>query len=238
MSKLKSLAYDNDIEQDGDKLGGGFSALESGVYKMTVKLAYTSESKNGALGLHLTFETEHGQEYRETLWMTNREGKNFYVKDGEKRYLPGFTTADHIALLTTQKSISQLDTEELTVKLYNYEAGTEIPTKVDALKEMMGKEVKLGILKTRENKTKYNESKGIYEPTDEIREVNSINKVFHPVSNRTVPECRAEQEEAEFINAWLTKFEGQTIDKTVDVKKSGKSGSPKSASTPRQSLFG
>lgn len=49
------------------------------------------------------------------------------------------------------------------------------------------------------------------------KEENSIAKVFHPVSNKTVPEVKAQQE-ASFHDAWLEKNKGQVYDKTTKTK--------------------
>ena len=48
MSFLSNLSYQDNIAEDKDTLGGGFTILESGVYDATVKYAYLSQAKSGA----------------------------------------------------------------------------------------------------------------------------------------------------------------------------------------------
>lgn len=73
------------------------------------------------------------------------------------------------------------------------------------LMDMVGKQVRLAISLNLVDKTAKNDNTGKYEPTGETKEENSITKVFHPVSNKTVPEVKAGQE-ASFHDAWLEKI--------------------------------
>ena len=73
--------------------------------------------------------------------------KNYYEKDGQKNYLPGYLLAESLALLTVGKSISGCDTEEKVVNLYSYEAKAEVPTKVQMVMELLNKDVIAGIVK-------------------------------------------------------------------------------------------
>jgi hypothetical protein len=72
---------------------------------------------------------------------------------------------------------------------------------------MHGKEISLAIVKEVRPKQK---NVGTAEnpkwvDTDETREVNTTQKVFHPVSRKTVAEIRAKAETAEFYDKWLEK---------------------------------
>ncbi|EPG3364475.1 hypothetical protein JIN04_002076 [Acinetobacter baumannii] len=241
MNALAGLSYDNSIEHEKDVLGG-FRPLESGVYEFTVKLAYFETSKNGATGVNCTFESEDGKTFKEVFYATNRNGENFYIdkQSGEKRYLAGFIHADALCLLTVDKPIAEVATEQLVVKLYNEEAKAEVPTKVDAITEIMGEKVKLGILKQRVNKTKYNESTGKREPLNEERIENVTDKVFRASDNKTTAEIRAQVEEAEFMNEWLNRWEGKLKDRYKEVQGGGagaaRTGAPRGAtSAPRKS---
>ena len=42
---------------------------------------------------------------KETMYVTNREGKNYYERNGQRNYLPSFINADAISLFTTGKSL-------------------------------------------------------------------------------------------------------------------------------------
>ena len=113
MSLLANLTTSTDIEDEKDVVGGGYSPLESGLYPATIRLAYLEKSSGGALSLVLNLETDAKREIRQTLWMTSGNAKgnlNYFVnKDGEKQYLPGFTHANALTLLTIGKEISQLE---------------------------------------------------------------------------------------------------------------------------------
>ena len=84
------------LEQSRDTLGGG-GAVESDSYTGKIKLAYAGASQGGArfLAVHIDLD---GREYRETLYVTNKQGQNFYEKGGKKIPLPGFTVARGIDL--------------------------------------------------------------------------------------------------------------------------------------------
>lgn len=241
MNAFANLGYDDSIENEKDTLGGGYTPLESGVYEFRIKLAYIETSKNGATGLNCTFEDEDGKTYKQTLWATNRKGENFYVnQEGEKKYLAGFIHADALCLLTVGKPLSQVEAETVVVKLYNKDAGGEVPTKVPAIKEIMGQTVKLGIVKQRVNKTKLNESTGKYEAINEERVENEIDKVFRAADDKTTAEIRAQAEVAEFMDEWKARWEGQLKDRFKEVKGStARAGAPAGArsAAPKSSLF-
>ncbi len=217
MNALSNLSYDNSIQEEKDSLGGGRSLFESGVYLATIKLAYLEKASSGALGVNLTADID-GQEYKETLWVTSGDAKgnkNFYVdtRSGEKRYLAGFLQADGISLLSTGKSISEQATERKIVKVYNYVEKKELPTEVDVLVDMLGKQIQLAILKEITFKREKQDDNSYKETTD-TQESNVIDKVFHANHGKTVAECRAQVEKAEFIEEWKAKWAGVAKDKT------------------------
>lgn len=225
MGVLANLTTDDSIKGGKDTVGGGYAPKPSGVYDGVIKVAYLSKSTGGATAVNLIVGIGDS-EYRETVYITNKEGKNFYIdkNDGAKNYLPGFNTINDIALLTAQRELSQLDTERKVVKLWNAEQAKEVPTEVECITAMHGKPIKLGILEeiTFKNVKQGNE----YVPSNELRTSNVISKVFHPTNSKTVNECRAKAETAEFIDKWKAKWDGKPNDKTT-----GKA--PQAATTPR-----
>lgn len=237
-----------ELEKSEDRLGG-FKAIDTDIYTGPVKALFAGKSKEGAMSLTVVVDIGGGREYKETLWITNKKGENFFTKDNKKQPLPGFTVANEIALMTTEKELHQLDTEEKVIKLYDFELKKEVPTTVQMVTEAIGKPVALGILKVLENKSKKNDSTGKYEPIEETREVNIIDKVFHPELHVTIPEAR-DQKPAEFWDGWLKRNKGQLRDKR-DIKdgdagaksggKGGSSGPPQAGGggqPPKKSLFG
>jgi hypothetical protein len=245
MNMLANLKTDDAIATEKDSVGGGSFILESGIYNATVSLAYITKSKGGALGLVLNLKTDADKEIRQTLWMTSgteKGCKNYYEKDGEKHYLPGFNHANSLALLTVGKEISELDTEVKVINAYSPEAKAEVPTKVDMIMDLLGKEITVGVIKQTVDKTKKNEATGAYEPTGETRDENEIDKLFRARDRMTTAEIRAQAEKATFVETWEAKWAGKTKDKSKGA--AGTAGAPKAAAgapaaakKPTTSLF-
>lgn len=245
MSLLASLATDASIENEKDTAGA--TLFESDCYLMTVTSAYINKSEGGALGLVVSFKSDDDRTLKQTFWMTSgtaKGAKNYYEKNGEKKYLPGFLAANALALLTTGKEISALDTETKVVKMYNRDAKAEIPTKVDMVMELLDQEIILGVVKQTVDKTTKADN-GTYVPTGETRDENEVDKLFRAKDKKTTAEIRAEQENAEFINKWVSKWQGVTKQRAKGVE--GTSGTPKvstqggattGAKKPTASLFG
>src|SRR5271170_5746677 len=105
MSLLKNLSTDDSIFNEKDSVGNG-GPVESGLYPATISLAYVTKAASEALGLVLVAKTASGRDVKQTLWMSSgkeKGGKNYYEKDGQKHYLPGFLIANSLALLTVGK---------------------------------------------------------------------------------------------------------------------------------------
>lgn len=238
------------LEQSQDRLGG-FQVVESGVYEgATIKLAYAGKAtSSNAQNVTISFELPGGKEYSETFWITNKNGENFFrnKQDNTKKIpLPGFTLVDDICLMTTEKPLSDQDTEEKMVQMWDAEEKKQMPKAAHVLVDLLGKQVSLGIVKQVVNK---NEKQGDeYVPTAETREENVTDKVFHFPSGFTVVEARNQAAEPAFIKAWADKNNGVTRDRRT-IKdgqqgasgKSGKPGGPPQAGSsakPTTSLFG
>lgn len=242
MSLLANLATDSNIQDETDSVGS--SLLDSGTYKATVATAYIDKAGSGALALVCTFKTGAGKEVRQTFWMTSgtaKGGKNYYEKDGEKKYLPGFIMANSLALLTVGKEISALDTETKVVKKYSKDAKAEVPTKVEMVMDLVGQEIILGLLRQTVDKTTKTDD-GSYVATGETRDENEVDKLFRARDNMTTAEIRAQADEATFINTWNKKWSGQVKNKSKGATDGAVSGAPKAAAQatkkPTASLFG
>lgn len=211
---LSGLTYDSSIKEAQDTVGSSFAIRTSDIYPAKIKLAYLEKSRGGALGLNLVADI-NGSEYRETIYITNKEGKQFYVgQDGVKNYLPGFLNADALALLTTGQPLASITTERKVVKIYNYDQKKEVPTEVDCLTALHDKEVLLGIIQEKSFKS-VKQPNGGYVETSETRESNVIDKVFHATTGKTVNEYRAKLEKAEFKTKWLEKWKDKVKDRTA-----------------------
>ena len=215
------------LEETRDVLGGGF-ILPTNVYDGIIKLAYAGKAQSSnaqSVTVHVDID---GKEYRETIWITNRDGRNSYPdkKDASKRHpLPGFVTIDDLCLLSTGLPLSSQTTEEKTVMLYDFEAQKDLPKNVHVITSILNLPITLGIVETIVDKTKKNDSTGQYEPTGETRNENNIDKVFHTESRKTTVELRENRPQAVFYDAWKEKNAGKPA-RDKSTKGQGKAGAP------------
>lgn len=223
-------------EKEKDVLGGR-SLLPTGVYDATIDVAYITTSSGGAKAFNFVLDID-GKKVRETTYVTNKKGEVTYTKDGKKHALPGYSLVNAIAKLTCGKEIPSLVFEKKLVKIWNFEQKKEVATEVDVAVELVGQQITLGIEQHRENKNAKDQT-GTYVPTAEIREFNTVTRVFHFTSKQTAAEYNA-QAPAEFMALWDKEFKGKLIDKTV---KGGVAATATPAGTPaaaagKPSLFG
>lgn len=250
MAKLFASAGSEGLEKTEDRLGG-FALKESGLYEGVIKLAYAGASQaEGSKSQSITFHIDlDGHEHRETLWVTNREGKNYFFDKNDKkkkRPLPGFTVANDLCLLTTGYELEDQEFEDKTVNLYDFEQKREIPQSVPVMTALLGEKVIIGLLKSVVDKQEKNATTGVYENSGETRELNEIDKVFHHEMRKTVVEIREDLDpEVLFIDKWDEKNSGQTRNKAkgkgqagggAPARSGGASGSG-SAPAPKSSLF-
>jgi hypothetical protein len=192
-----------------------------------------------SLNLHLKVANDSSI-VRQTVWVTSGDAKgnkNFYTdQKGKKRLLPGMLQADQIAAITTGKSMAALTPEEKTIKLWNYEAQAEKPTKVHALTEMIGQPLLIGLHKVRANKVKQ-DSDGKYVNQKEDRTFNEVDKIFH-ADGFSVTEKAAEVETAVFHEKWAAKYpEDYVNDKYEAVEDADDEEDALPAAASTKSLF-
>lgn len=225
MTKMFGNLSTEGLEDAGDVLGAG-ALLESGAYDGTVKLAYVGKSTSSNAQSVTVHIDVNGREFRETHWITSRNGENFYAdkKDpSKKRPLPGFTMVDDLCLLTTGLPLAEQPVEDKVVKLYDFEARKEVPQNVPVLTDVLGKPITVGLLReTVDRQAK--DSAGTYVNTGETRDQNSADKFFHTESRRTVTEVREGLEEASFYPKWVEKNAGKTRNRAKGGE--GKTGVP------------
>lgn len=217
MSLLNSFVKATNAAEsvERDSLGGGY-ILPSDIYMLTVETAFLQPATSGAVGVVLRFKTkEGGKDYRETVYITNRKGETFYVKDGQQHLLPGYLMIDTLCQMVTGNSLEKQNTELRTVKVYDPELQKEIPAEREVLVDLQGGLVYAGIIKSVEDKTKKDAS-GAYVPTGETREANSISKFFHSESKQTLAEAIAGTD-SKFFADWLTRYKDQVINNAKGV---------------------
>ena len=233
------------LEQVEDRLGGG-SVLEAGAYLFEVVMAYAGKSDSGSEFIDFEFkgvEESESATYKERIYFTNKKGENYFVdqKSNKKVGLPGFVVVDHICLVTSGQPLSEQDTEEKMVKVYNFEKREDEYISAPVLTDVIGKQVRLGLQKILKNKQEKGDN-GYYDVAGERTE-NSISKVFVADDKRTVSEVTNGVEEAEFYDKWVEKNAGQTIDRrTIKDGQAPAAGAPRSGGTraagEKPSLFG
>lgn len=240
MSALFGGLTTDGLEETQDRLGG-FQAYETDIYTGVIKAAYAGQSSGGAKSVTVLVDLG-GKEYRETEWITDKEGKNYFLNKNDKTKkvaLPGFTIIDDICLIATGLPLSEQGAEEKVLNIYDAEQKKEVPKSVQVLTGLTGKPIALGILKVLENKSELRGTE--YVDIPDTRDTNTIDKVFHPELKLTVAEARNGAAEPIFWNSWLDRNKGNTRDKRTikDGANTGRAGAPQAGQTPaKKSLFG
>lgn len=247
-SNLKRTA---DIEESKDVLGGAGYILETDVYEARIVTAYSDFFKSGAQFISVKYEIskpDGTQTFNERYTITNKAGNIYYVgKDGKKHVLPGYELVDDICLLGSGKPLAEQETERKVLQLWNPAEGKETPTEVDCLTDLFGTKVLLAIQKVRRNK-QVADASGKYIDSKEEQNLNETRKAFDAEYHTTVPEMRLAEKngvspEAQFINKWLSKNKGVTLDLYKEVAggavSAGFSGSTGAApQSAQQRVFG
>jgi len=216
MGILNDMNTSSDIKsEEKDTLGGGF-LLDSNIYDMIIQLAYLDKSKGGAHCINLHCKDAGDNKFRQTIYFTNRNGDNFYERDGEKNYLPGYNQLNAISLLAADKALNEIATEEKMVNVYNYDEKKEVPTKKEVLMDWINKPIKLGILNISDDKNEKN-ADDKYVPSGELRNINEIDKVFRASDGKTIVEIKAD-DDANFITEWKDKWEGEIKQKGKGIR--------------------
>lgn len=252
MTKMFGNLTGENLEQAQDRVGGGREITPTGVYDATVKMAYAGAAQSGAQFVQLILDV-NGQEVRETIYVTNRKGENFFVdkNDSKKKHpLPGFTLIDDICLFTTEEPLAEQEVATKTVKVYDFDKRTDVPTEVPVLVNLLEKPIKIALLRRIENKEKKGDD-GNYHPTGETRTVNVFEKALHPETGRTVNEYRHGIETAEYQEAFKKRWidedgRGKDDDRSsrggasAGASGTGRPGAAAggAAASPKKKLFG
>ncbi len=237
MGMFDSVKTDAAIKEPGDNLGG-FGVMDSDAYKFTIEKAFGTKSAGGAIALNLHMRSDTGNILRHQIYTTTKKGLNTYKdKEGKDQYLPGFNIVNAICLLAGEKPISDMVEEEKTIMLYDFKEKKEVPTKVDMVMDLLGKEIILGVVKQIVDKTTLNTATGKYEPTGETREINDIDAVFRASDQMTKAEITAKATDPVFLEKWVERRKGKVVNR---ASKTGvKAGAPSGAgaAAPAKSLF-
>lgn len=223
------------LEKVGDRLGGN-GPLDTDFYTGTVKLAYAGKSSGGANSITVLIDLGD-REYRETFYVTNKNGEIFYTdkKDPKKKIpLPGYTSVDDLCLLTTGQPLSEQDFEEKVVSIYDFEQKKDIPTNVPVLVGALGKQISAGILRQTVDKTAVGQD-GQRRNTGETRDENVVDKFFHAETGKTVTEFIEQIQTPVFRDKWIEANKGKTRNRAKGAE--GNTGMPGQKQT-NSGMFG
>lgn len=214
-----NLNTNANIEKEKDTLGGG-GVLDSNIYLATIDQAYFTQAQSGAKGVVMKFSLDKDGvkvPFTTTFWVTNRNGQNYYEYDGKTAYLMGYNQANSIARHLGGADLGSLPVESRTLPVYNFEQRKEVPTAVQAFPSLFGKQLSLGLLKTRENK-KQKVGNEYISTADEVFR-NNVDKIFFIKDNRlyTSNELEANEANPDFAQKWKAKNEGQIQDRYEQV---------------------
>lgn len=228
------------VERSEDTLGGNFNLFDSDIYEARIKAAYGGASQAGALNVTLVCDIK-GQEYSETIYITKKNKLPYSDTNGKRRFIPGYNIMNSICKIATGKGLTELDSEEKTLLVFDPVEKKQKPTEVPVLTDLTGKFICLGILKELRNKAqqvKQDDGSVKYVDTPETREDNRINAVFDVGTHRTINEIE-DNKEAVFWDKWLEKNKGKTVNRCT-YKEDDKlpfSTSKPVDQKPRTSLF-
>ena len=211
----------NDLEENVERVGGEWSADESGVYVKGITEAYLSQSKNGAYAMNLSTKDKEGNERKYVFYFTNKQGQVYYTKDKKKHQLPGYALLNAICMLTAGKSAQEIlsKPKKKVIDLMDWESRKEVPTEVKSYPLICKKPLIMGIVKVVSNKW----AKG--KATNAKREQNELKMVFHPKTKLTITEIAAGataesiaagKDEPKLYAAWLKAWEGKIDDQFVE----------------------
>ena len=261
----KTAAKDSGVEEDF--MGGG-GVLDTDIYHCKIKTAIISKA-GSSLAKNVTLLLDYkGREIRQQIWVSNRDGDVTYKdkQTKEDKNLPGFNQINSLCLLVAGKSLGDMDVEELTVRLYDFESKKEIPQAVNCLTALHGEMVNIALQRQTVDKTKLNETTKQYDATGEVRDQNEIIKFFaadklvtisevaefikglggnfdDEVSNGNVLKAinKMGDEQGNYADKWLDRNKGEVYDKSSGKKTEGKSFAGKTSndsdSKKKSSLF-
>lgn len=221
---------------------GGYTPLESNVYKGTVTSAYVTASQTeGSLsqGLNLVIKLENGTEYRETIYFLSKEGLATTEKNGKLLKRREYVLVDDLSLLASEIPFSDALFEEKLVQVWDNDAQARIPKPMMTLVDVLDKEFYFAIQTTKKFKQEHDGSGWV--DTDRVIHESKIQKIMSD-EGFTVLELIEGVSEAVFIETWRKAHGNKIVDRTANGPKGGaKKGvpgqAPGAAAKPAGQLF-
>lgn len=233
-NNLFGLTFDTELENQEVTDSIGFDSprnvvLESGIYKGIIKRAYFTKSNTAnskAVALNVEFDVEannNTNQITQQYWICNAKGENWYVdkSTNKKSLLLGFNKANELFwVLGKSKKVGLaqiLDpvnkaTKTIHIEKYDFETKTVQQVETESIPLLEGKQLALAIKKIVTNRQKYNSSTGTYEPINEKREYNEVQKVFDINTLRSYSELIANTDKPVLATQWKEAHTGVTKD--------------------------
>ena len=240
MSIFDNIEIDNTIKPDEDRVGGESKKIDkTGKYDVIIKKAYVNTAKSGAMSFVVEVEDATGNKLKIEEYFTNKDKATFYLdKEGNKRYLPGFSKMKALDFLVTKKDQQNPVCENKSIMLYDYTAKKEIPTLKPVFVEWYGKTITILAMNVLENKSVKNEVTGSYEPIAETRNVIVVDHFLDPVTLRTRNEVTAATD-AKICADWTAKFGSDYVRDARTIKDGVVTASkPTMAEATADAIFG
>ncbi len=226
MSKY-TLNSSTTAEAESDK------GMSSDVHDATIAMAYITTAKSGALGLVLEAKCTRGF-HKETLWFVSGDekgNKTYFIdkKSGDQVLLPGYICFKALLALTgsdaTPEQILENGLKTKVADVYDFDRKDVVDTEVDAVVDLIEKNVKLGLIEEIQDK---------YNSPGETVERFVLDKVFN-TKGFTTSEVTAKLDAPEHISKWLTKNKNKVKNKVkgnTAAKGGAVKGSPPAATAP------
>lgn len=232
-----SLPQGVKAEAEKDVVGGN-GPVKTDIYPGVVEMIYLDTFASGAINANIVFKGETST-IKEQICISNKAGEFTYKdkKTGEDKPLPGYSQVSSFLEAITGTPITEQVIEEKTIKVYDFEAKSEVPVKRKVFMNAVNKPMQAAIQELHEEKT--TKESDYKEGTGEFYEKNTFIKFLDSDTGRTVLEQRANTE-AEFAAEWLKKNKGKV--RTKKAAKSGvangaTAGAPAAAGAATTSLF-
>ena len=212
MSLLSKIVQDaQDVQAAEEYVATGSKKIdESGNYIAKINMAKMKESKGGAIGIDLEFETEDEKKVYDTIWITTKDQLTYYIdKEGQKRELKGH--AQVCALNYIINGVWGLPSAEVKqIKEYNWERKKEEHVEREVIMSWIGKPIGLCVQVTMEDH--YNDQ------TKSLTRV-SAEHFFDPVSHLFASEKKKGVTEPELYAKFAEKSEKTPVEDKREFSK-------------------
>ena len=234
------LTQATDVEKDTDYVPGASFAWDSNIYEADIDMAYMEQKPTEAVFLVLTLKKGKRTFTESICVMSGKEKgkKTYYVKNGVKRNLPGFSLATQLCMTTLGKTLNDVvqSGEKRMINVYDFNARKEVPTEKFVVTELLGQQVCAGIIKELKNK-KQQQPDGSFKALPVTKETNHTSYFFFKDTHLTVVETEAGDTEPKTYEQWVKQNVGVTKDSREITDTSAAAQASATAAAPTPSVF-